>query len=322
MPLLVVPLDPERAGELTLDEWDALAGCSRVVFEDPSHPLAERLRGAGVEVGPFDDDIDPGRDGWGLVVDEVSPRTVALAKDGANVSAGPIAAPDALTSAHGARVARRGAASLGRLAIVMARLRSADGCPWDREQTHESLRVHLIEEAHEVLEAIDHGAIGVELEEELGDLLLQVAFHAQLAADSDRFDISGVADRIVAKLLHRHPHVFGEKEVADADEVVRNWESLKAEEKDRVDAFEGIPASLSALLAAYKTQKRAAGLGFEATEDEARARVTERLADPSAEGLGEALFWLVALARASGIDPEGALRSATSRFRESLGNSS
>src|SRR5687767_2236248 len=133
----------------------------------------------------------------------------------------------------------------------MARLRSADGCPWDREQTHESLRVHLIEEAHEVLEAIDLGETGHMLEEELGDLLLQVAFHSELAARDDRFDLAGVADAIVAKLIHRHPHVFGDTEVEGAADVVRNWEAIKAEEKDRSDPFEGIPATLSALLAAY-----------------------------------------------------------------------
>lgn len=231
-----------------------------------------------------------------------------------------VMAPDDLTAAHGASVTRRASLSLGRLATVMARLRSADGCPWDQEQTHESLRVHLIEEAHEVLEAIDRGAVGDELQEELGDLLLQVAFHAQLAADDRRFDIADVADGIVAKLLHRHPHVFSDLEVSGAADVIRNWEAIKATEKQRSDPFDGIPAELSALLAAYKTQKRAAPLGYEAEEGRDRSTVVERLSgsEIGPDELGDALFALVSLARARGIDPEGALRSATERFRSSL----
>jgi MazG family protein len=196
----------------------------------------------------------------------------------------------------------------------MARLRSEDGCPWDREQTHESLRVHLLEEAYEVLDSIDRGETGEELEEELGDVLLQVAFHSQLAADDDRFDMAGVADRIVAKLVHRHPHVFGETTVADAAEVIRNWESIKAEEKEREGPFESLPDALPALLLAYKTQKRAAGVGFEADEATARKHLEEALG--GTPDLGKALFWLVALARDAGIDPEGALRNATRKFRE------
>ncbi|MDQ3983214.1 MAG: MazG family protein, partial [Actinomycetota bacterium] len=224
-----------------------------------------------------------------------------------------------LTAAHGARVGRRAASALGGLALVMARLRGPDGCPWDAEQTHESLRVHLLEEAHEVLEAIDAGATGEHLEEELGDLLLQVVFHAQLAADEGRFDVAGVADRIVAKLLHRHPHVFGDVVVSGASDVVANWEAIKAKEKVRAGPFDGIPATLPGLLAAYKTQKRAAGLGFEADAATARARLDEALsAPPTPEAVGEALFWLVAVARSAGVDPEGALARATRRFRQSL----
>jgi uncharacterized protein YabN with tetrapyrrole methylase and pyrophosphatase domain len=313
MPLLVVPIAPEEAGSLTLDEWDALTACGHVLFERPDHPLAARLRDAGVDARPFDDEPAPDRDGWALVTDPSSPRVLELARGGATVTSGVSPAPDALTAAHGAYLARRGAASLGALALVMARLRSDDGCPWDREQTHESLRVHLLEEAYEVLDAIDRGETGDELEEELGDVLLQVAFHSQLAADDDRFDMAGVADRIVAKLLHRHPHVFGETTVADAAEVIRNWESIKTEEKKREGPFDGVPDALPALLLAYKTQKRAAGVGFEADGPTARKHLESALEGEA--DLGEALFWLVALARAAGVDPEGALRNATRKFR-------
>ncbi|MDQ4125873.1 MAG: MazG family protein, partial [Actinomycetota bacterium] len=207
------------------------------------------------------------------------------------------------------------------LALVMARLRGPDGCPWDAEQTHESLRVHLLEEAHEVLEAIDAGATGAELEEELGDLLLQVFFHAQLASEDDRFDVAGVADRLVAKLLHRHPHVFGDVVVAGAAEVVSNWEAIKAKEKEveRPDPFDGIPPTLPALLKTYKVQKKAARLGFEADAAAARAGIENALASGATpDSVGDLLFWTVALARSAGVDPEGALARATLKFRQSL----
>jgi MazG family protein len=319
--LVVVPLAPAETEWLTLHEWDLLTSCEQVVFERPDHPLAERLRAAGVAAGPFDDEPDAARTGWALVADPGSPRVPELARAGAVVTSGPVPAPDSLTAAHGARFGRRAGASLGRVALVMARLRGPDGCPWDAEQTHESLRVHLLEEAHEVLEAIDSGATGAELEEELGDVLLQVVFHAQLAADDGRFDVAGVADRLVAKLLHRHPHVFGDVVVAGAAEVVSNWEAIKAKEKEkeRSGPFDGIPPTLPALLVAYKVQKRAAALGFEADATAARAGIEEALrADPTPESVGKALFWAVALARSAGVDPEGALARATVKFRQSL----
>ena len=318
--LLVVPLAPEETPLLTLGEWDLLRSCDRVFFERPGHPLAARLTAAGVEAGPFDDDPAADRDGWALVTDPDSPRVLVLARGGARVSLG-MSSPDDLSAAHAAPVARRAAAALGSLAIVMARLRSEDGCPWDLEQTHDSLKVHLLEEAHEVIQAIDLGQTTTELEEELGDLLLQVAFHARLADEEGRFDLASVADRIVTKLIGRHPHVFGETIVADAAEVVRNWETIKATEKQRNDLFEDIPGMLPALLAAYKTQKRATAAGFAVDVERARAQAVEALAgEPNPESVGEALFWLVAVARAAAIDPEGALLKATARFRGSLGS--
>jgi uncharacterized protein YabN with tetrapyrrole methylase and pyrophosphatase domain len=309
MTLLVVPLAPEQMGSLTLGEWDALRACERVLFERTDHPLIERLRSEGVPAGPFDDEPAASRNGWALVADPDSPRIIELARAGARVTAGVASIPDELTAAHAAPVVRRASAALGGLAAIMARLRSDDGCPWDREQTHESLKVHLLEEAYEVIDAIDRGENGRELEEELGDLLLQVAFHARLAAQEGRFDVADVADRITAKLIHRHPHVFGETEVAGAHDVVRNWEAIKTAEKGRTTPFEGIPRSLPALLQAAKVQKRSA---LDTDEAEARRRIGESL---DAEKLGDALFWLVALARARGLDPEGALHKAVGRFR-------
>ncbi len=317
--LVVVPLAAGETEWLTLHEWDLLTSSERVVFEDPAHPLIERLTAAGVPAGPFDDEPDAARGGCALVADPASPRVLELARAGAVVTSGSSPVPDPLTAAHGALVGRRAASALGALALVMARLRGPDGCPWDAEQTHESLRVHLLEEAHEVLEAIDAGATGEHLEEELGDLLLQVVFHAQLAADEGRFDVAGVGERIVAKLLHRHPHVFGDVVVSGAPDVVANWEAIKAGEKERAGPFDGIPATLPGLLAAYKTQKRAAGLGFQADAATARKKVDGALAaPPTRETIGEALFWLVAVARSAGVDPEGALARATLRFRQSL----
>ncbi|HEX2295055.1 MAG TPA: MazG family protein [Actinomycetota bacterium] len=319
--LLVVPLARDEAGWLTLAEWDLLTSCERVLFEHPDHPLAERLRDAGVPAGPFDDEPDAARSGWALVADPGSPRVVELARAGAEVTTGAAPVPDTLTAAHGARAGRRAGTSLARLALVMARLRGPDGCPWDAEQTHESLRVHLLEEAHEVLEAIDAGATGAELEEELGDVLLQVFFHAELASEEGRFDVGSVADRLVAKLLHRHPHVFGDVVVAGAAEVVSNWEALKAKEKggEREDPFDGIPPTLPALLKAHKVQKRAAALGFRADAGAARSAIEKALAgDPTAATVGDVLFWTVALARSAGVDPEGALSRAVVKFRQSL----
>ena len=322
MPLLVVPLAPDEPGRLTLDEWDALVACERVLFERPDHPLIERLQAAGVPAGPFDDEPTADRDGWALVTDPGSRRVIELARTGADVTSSSAPSPDPLSAAHASYLVRRAASSLGGLSLIMARLRSADGCPWDAEQTHESLRVHLVEEAYEVLDAIDRNEVGDELEEELGDLLLQVAFHAQLAAEDGRFDLADVADRISAKLLHRHPHVFGDVVVSGAGEVVSNWESIKAEEKGRDDVFEGIPEALPSLLLAYKTQKRAASLGFDPKEGTAWRKLGAILAEPTnPDSVGETLFWVVALARANGIDPEGALRRATLRFRRSLAGS-
>ena len=316
MPLLVVPVDPERADEITLAEWDALLGREIVYFEDAGHPLAARLRANDRNVAAFDGaDVGIEEDTAAVVTGTRSPALFELARGGAIVTSGSSSSPDALSAAYGAYVVRDAAASLGALALVMARLRGADGCPWDREQTHESLQVHLVEETYEVIDAIERGAVAEDLEEELGDVLLQVAFHAQLAADDNRFDLSGVADRIVAKLLRRHPHVFGETVVADSNEVVKNWESIKRAEKNRSGPFDDVPQALPALLLAYKTQKRAAGIGFEADAARARANISALV---EGDEVGDLLFWGVALARAAGVDPEQALRSATARFRESV----
>jgi NTP pyrophosphatase (non-canonical NTP hydrolase) len=231
VPLLVVPLASDGTGSLTLHEWDRLRACTIVLFEDPAHPLMVRLKKSGVTAGPFDDEPSALADGVGFVANPDSPRIIELARLGAEVTSGPSSPHDGLTAAHGARVIRRAQAKLGELVAVMARLRGQDGCPWDREQTHASLIPHLLEEANEVLEAIEAGDVGEPLEDELGDVLLQVVFHAQLAADDGRFDIEGVTNAIVRKLVRRHPHVFSDTIVTGAEDVVRNWQAIKAKEK-------------------------------------------------------------------------------------------
>ena len=205
------------------------------------------------------------------------------------------------------------------LVKVMARLRGPDGCPWDREQTHQTLARHLLEETHELLEAIDAGGSDA-IRDELGDLLLQVVFHAQMAAEDGRWDVDDVAEGLVEKLVHRHPHVFGDVEVSGADEVLTNWERLKADEsggRGGVDA--GIPETLPALARAAKVQRRAAGWGVgwsDAGEAatalrEGTGTLTEGDPDGLERGIGAILFAAVAVARLSGVDPEGALRRFT-----------
>jgi XTP/dITP diphosphohydrolase len=198
-------------------------------------------------------------------------------------------------------------ARLLELVAVMDRLRSPGGCPWDAEQTHASLLQYLIEETYETVEAVESGDRD-HLVEELGDLLLQVVFHARIGQErtDDPFDIDDVAAGIVTKLRNRHPHVFGDATVTDMAALETNWEAAKAAEKGRASAMDGIPPGLPALALAAKTQSRAARLG-------AGPDVPAAPLDADAD-LGEALFALVATARARGLDPEAELRAATRRF--------
>jgi len=215
------------------------------------------------------------------------------------------------------------------LVRVMARLRDPQtGCPWDREQTPQSLKKYVIEEAYEVVEAVDSGRPD-KLREELGDLLLQVVFHAQLASEGGLFTVDDVSRTIVEKLIRRHPHVFGEVSVSGSDEVLTNWEQIKRSEagyEDRKSILDGIPAGLPALMRAAEVSKRVVKVGFEwPTVSEVLDKVDEELAELRAEiaagetermadELGDLLFTLVNVGRQLKIDPEDALRRMTARF--------
>jgi len=236
--------------------------------------------------------------------------------------------PDHLTSLYLPRLAAPVGRELARFAELVATLRAE--CPWDREQTHDSLRRHLLEEAYEVLEAIDHldpeaGEGYDHLEEELGDLLFQVMFHAQLATEEGRFTIADVATTVHDKLRARHPHVFGDVEAHDAEQVVANWEQIKKAEKGRESVFDGVPDALPALLYALKVQKKAATLAEGGLDVAAAARLPlpeEALADsrrsPDDVTVGALLFAVVDEARLAGVDPETALRAAAVRYRAAV----
>jgi len=200
--------------------------------------------------------------------------------------------------------------SVAAVTRIAERLRAEDGCPWDKEQTHASLRPHLLEEAYEALEALDSGDLD-RLRDELGDLLFQIAIHAQLAHEEGAFDMSDVARRIGEKLVRRHPHVFAGKEIQG--DLLAQWERIKREERDAdgkkdESIVSGVPKDLPALFAAERLQERAARVGLEP----ARIDLPLDVDDPAF--LGELLFDLVALAREKGFDAETALREANERF--------
>jgi tetrapyrrole methylase family protein/MazG family protein len=212
---------------------------------------------------------------------------------------------------------------------VTRRLRAPDGCPWDREQTHESLRPYLLEETYEVLEAIDSGD-DEKLREELGDLLLQVAMHAEIAAQEGRFDAAAVSEQAALKMVARHPHVFGDRSVADAEEVLRNWEHQKAEEagaagRSEETPLDRVPRSMPALAWTLGLQKRAARVGFDFSDPRSAAQaIAEEASELAAaerpeevfDELGDLLFATVNLARKLKVNPEDALRVAGQRFLE------
>lgn len=212
------------------------------------------------------------------------------------------------------------------LVRIMATLRSAQGCPWDKEQTRESLKPFIVEEAYEVLEAIDNGDPGA-IREELGDLLFQIIFQCQIASERGEFTLSDVIGGIAGKMISRHPHVFGDAEVRTSAEVLLKWdEHKKREGKQRDSILEGVPVALPALLQAHKLQARASKVGFDWEQpddllgkldeeiDEFKAAFNGKNLDETEDELGDVLFMLVNIARFIGLNPEEALRKTISKF--------
>jgi len=317
------PADPEAAGPARrlADSLRCMADeHGEVVYAvafsrpllDPVVPLLCRMRELTVTIHPgpgAEKDAGPG----GAATEQESELRPAAAVNERYAGAG----------LAGEKPVQAGA-SFEQLVRIMRRLRGPDGCLWDREQTHSSLARHLIEEAYEVVDSIERGG-DEDLAEELGDLLLQVVFHAQVAADEGRFGIVEVLEGIIAKLVRRHPHIFADVEVATSADVSVNWERIKREEKGLDDsALAGVLPSLPALMYAEKLQAKAARVGFDWDEyrqviakvqEELRevAEAKEGTGDVEAE-IGDVLFAVVNLSRFLGIDCETALRGVCARF--------
>lgn len=223
--------------------------------------------------------------------------------------------------------------AIDRLIGIMDRLRDPGGCPWDREQTLATLSPYLLEEAHEVAEAVASGD-PAKLCEELGDLLLQIVFMARIGRENGWFTLDDVADGISAKMIRRHPHVFADREVADASEVLRNWEDIKRDERaDRdgnTSALDGVPAALPALLKAFRMTEKAAAIGFDWRRPaDVMVKMREEMAELEAElgedggaatdrmrdEMGDVLFVLANLARHLGVEPETALQRSNASFK-------
>jgi XTP/dITP diphosphohydrolase len=303
--LLIVLLTSPRVapGLLTVQAWDALRAATRVLAP-AGHPQLPALVTAGIQYEVAEScPADPADS----VVWLAPPDYSAVQNPGQR----DLVLPNNATIVRGSEDLP--GAHLLDLVVTMERLRVK--CPWDAKQTHASLAPHLLEEPYEALEALEAGDFEA-FREELGDVMLQVVFHARIATD---FTIDDVADGIVQKLVRRHPHVFGSVTVADADEVKRNWDAIKRQEKAEragvapsdatlISALDGIPFSQPALALAAQLQRRAA-----------RADVPESLARLDGEmDLGAELFRLVTKAREAGLDPELELRSAAQRYRDAV----
>ncbi|MFC1432654.1 nucleoside triphosphate pyrophosphohydrolase [Streptacidiphilus sp. N1-3] len=301
-------------GLLSWPAWEALRGADRVLAGDAGHPQLPYVRQAGVDVEVLD--VQP----FALartLAEAASGRTVlwiggadgdpgltdALARIAVEggLASGPVPEIELLPGSYDLPGAR-----LLDLVAVMDRLRSPGGCPWDAEQTHESLVKYLVEESYELVEAIEEGDREM-LREELGDVLLQVLFHARIAEEHPEqpFGIDDVAGGIVDKLTYRHPHVFGDVHAPTAEHVEANWEQLKAAEKQRDSVVEGVPLAQPALALAAKLHSRAAKSGL-----------TVPL--PAGADLGDELLALAVRAQQQGLDPEAELRAAARRYRDAI----
>jgi MazG family protein len=367
--VVLVETEPNLPGLLPFQAWDALGTADEVLLRDPdTHPAALHLHYAGLDLTRLEPatldrrDLDLTRPG--------SPEDRRLAKaliqragdDGSCVyllgpddgqlppAVGSAAQPSGVEVELVLLAQQPPGVELLRLVDVVRRLRDPEtGCPWDLEQDHASLVRHLIEETYELVDAIE-GDQSVDIVEELGDVLLQVVLHAQVASDRRAFDIDQVARGIADKLVHRHPHVFSDLEVVDADEVAANWETIKTEEKGRTGPFEGVPAALPGLVLLETLQRKAAKRGFDWDGPDAPlAKVAEELDevrhavavsgaehggeegdgeegdgeegdgeeddDRVAAELGDLFGAVVGVARQLGVDADAAARGAARTFR-------
>jgi XTP/dITP diphosphohydrolase len=293
-------------GLLSWPAWQLLRTADRVLCADGAHPQLPYLREAGVTVdeaapdaGELVDACAGGRTVVVVATGEGEPRlTDGLAR---LAGSGRVRMPDLelLPASYDLPGAR-----LLDLVQVMDRIRRE--CPWSSRQTHEGLAKYAIEEAYELVEAIEDGD-REELREELGDVLLQVVFHARIAEEDaeEPFSVDDVAGGIVAKLIHRHPHVFGEESASTPEEVKAHWLRTKAEEKRRASVTEGVPVGQPGLALAAKLASRARGAGL-------------AVPLPTGEGVGYELLALAASAEAAGVDPEAALRAAARTYRDAI----
>lgn len=282
---------------LSADDLVVLGAAQRIGHPNSSHPSFQRLLDEGFTPNILSDEL---------------PAEI-------DVLVFPMDAPEE---------ARR-RSELGRLVWIVDRLLGPGGCPWDQEQTHESLKRHLLEESYEVLDAIDSGSLE-SLKEELGDLLLQPIMHAQMEMLQGTFDIADVAEAINDKLIRRHPHVFGDVEAADSDEVLASWDRIKRQEKGDISAsvLAGVPKGMASLLRAFEVSKRAARNGFEWPEIEAvfdklheeeaelREALESGITDRIESEVGDLLFTAVNIARWAKVEPEEALRKMLNRFTD------
>ena len=354
--LSIVGLGPSDASLLTLGALERLERAPRVVLCALPPALAEFLKGRGVrvEAAPFDagallrgvDEAVNAAVGYAAAGDAVIgvpghplldfpglPHLLrALEQRKVDVTIIPGVPRSALSAATSAPLLPLPPVALHHtweeLVEIMTRLRAC--CPWDREQTHESLLPYLVEEAHEVVESVDERD-PKKLCEELGDLLLQIVFHAQIASERGQFSVADVIDALANKMIRRHPHVFGDASISTSQEQMKSWELIKTQEaaiKHRASLLDGIPKSLPSLLGAQRIQEKAGTVGFDWPQTEGVLEKMDeelrelRVAVDSGEHVhmreevGDVLFTIVNLARRLGVDAEAALRNANAKFRE------
>jgi XTP/dITP diphosphohydrolase len=327
--VLLVTTPRVPAGMLTHEAWAALRS-GVVMTRDQDHPQRDALAAAGIVTEAVDPEHPP------VAIARI---LLTAAREGGSAvwlagGGGDDDVAHALAE-QGVQAAERGeqvdlevvygswdppGARLLDVVTTMDRLRSPGGCPWDAQQTHDSLAPYLLEEAYEAFQAIEDGD-GPALRDELGDVLLQVAFHARLAEEAgegERWSIDDVAAGLVDKLVRRHPHVFGDRTVSGADEVVANWDAIKAAERAGQSSVAGVPMSAPALTLAATLQRKATKLGMDVATADLAAAVTAFADEPTIDTAGAMLWVAVDAMAANGIDAEAALRARARAFRDDV----